>query len=507
MSKAQQLAVEILKGNRKAIAKAITLAENNNIEGQKLASLLYSHIGEAHIIGITGPGGVGKSTLVEKLAKELRNKGKSVGIIAVDPTSPFSGGAFLGDRIRMQGLSLDEGVFIRSMATRNNPGGLARATKDTVRILDASGKDVVIVETVGAGQSEVNVVGIAQTIVVVLAPGFGDEIQAIKAGMMEIGDIFVINKADQENADRAVIDIQAMLGLGDKKSKWNPPIIKTTATTGDGTLQLLEKINEHRQYLEENGGSLRQKTLIELEVIEAIKQKTAEHIIQSLRKSGRLSSLIASVSAKEVDPYTAAERVVQDQIRHTNPDRDCSVKECLTTKHNLEVGLVQVYTGRGKGKTSAAFGLALRAIGRGFKVYVIQFIKGGFDYGELYSIKQLPNLKLKAFGRGKFITEKPPREVDIKSAKEALELAENVVNSSKYDIVILDEVNVALNLKLINTQRIVELAKNKPRNVELILTGRDAPNEIIEIADLVTEMKEIKHPFKKGVLPRKGIEF
>ncbi len=274
MSRVQQLVVEILKGNRKAIAKAITLVESNNIEGQKLASLLYSHTGEAHIIGITGPGGVGKSTLVEKLAKELRNKGKSVGIIAVDPTSPFSGGAFLGDRIRMQGLSLDEGVFIRSMATRNNPGGLARATKDTVRILDASGKDVVIVETVGAGQSEVNVVGVAQTIVVVLAPGFGDEIQAIKAGMMEIGDIFVMNKADQENADRAVIDIQAMLGLSDKKSKWNPPIIKTIATTGDGTLQLLEKINEHRKYLEGNGGSMRQKTLIEMEVIEAIKQKT-----------------------------------------------------------------------------------------------------------------------------------------------------------------------------------------------------------------------------------------
>jgi LAO/AO transport system kinase len=320
LSKAQQLAVDILKGNRKAIAKAITLAESNSTEGHKLASLLYSHTGDAHIIGITGPGGVGKSTLVEKLAKEIRNRGKSVGIIAVDPTSPFSGGAFLGDRIRMQGLSLDEGVFIRSMATRNNPGGLARATKETVRILDASGKDVVIVETVGAGQSEVNVIGIAQTIVVVLAPGFGDEIQAIKAGMMEIGDIFVINKSDQENADRAVIDIQAMLGLSDKKRKWNPPIIKTIATTGDGTLQLLEKINEHRKYLEKNGDSLRQKTLIEMEVIEAIKQKTTEHILHSLRKSGRLSSIVASILAKEVDPLTAAEKVVQDQMRLANPE-------------------------------------------------------------------------------------------------------------------------------------------------------------------------------------------
>jgi cob(I)alamin adenosyltransferase len=168
---------------------------------------------------------------------------------------------------------------------------------------------------------------------------------------------------------------------------------------------------------------------------------------------------------------------------------------------------VQVYTGQGKGKTSAAFGLALRAIGRGFQVYIIQFIKGGFDYGELYALKHLPNLELKAFGRGKFITEKPPNEVDVKSAQEALELAETVVNSGKYDIVILDEVNVALNLKLIETQRIMDLVKSKPRNVELILTGRDAPSEVIEIADLVTEMKEIKHPFKKGVHPRKGIEF
>jgi len=173
----------------------------------------------------------------------------------------------------------------------------------------------------------------------------------------------------------------------------------------------------------------------------------------------------------------------------------------------LEKGLVQVYTGNGKGKTSAAFGLALRAAGRGLKVYIIQFIKGGFDYGELYVIDKLPNLKLKAFGRGKFVTEKPPGKEDIKLAGEALALAEEVVKSGEYDIVILDEINVTLNLKLIKTENVLELIKNKPKHVELVLTGRHAPSQIIEAADLVTEMKEVKHPFNKGYQARKGVEY
>ena len=173
----------------------------------------------------------------------------------------------------------------------------------------------------------------------------------------------------------------------------------------------------------------------------------------------------------------------------------------------LEKGLVQVYTGNGKGKTTAAFGLALRAIGRGLQVYVIQFIKGGFDYGELYVVDKLPNLTLKAFGRGKFVTEKPAGKEDVELAEEALALAEEVVKSGEYDIVILDEINVALNLKLIKTEKVLELIKNKPKHVELVLTGRYAPNEIIEAADLVTEMKEVKHPFNKGFQARKGIEY
>ncbi|MDH5482844.1 MAG: cob(I)yrinic acid a,c-diamide adenosyltransferase [Candidatus Bathyarchaeota archaeon] len=173
----------------------------------------------------------------------------------------------------------------------------------------------------------------------------------------------------------------------------------------------------------------------------------------------------------------------------------------------LEKGLVQVYTGDGKGKTSAAFGLALRAIGRGLKVYIIQFIKGGFDYGELYVIDKLPNLKLKAFGRGKFVTQKPPRKEDTKLAEEALQLAREVIENGEYDMVILDEINVALNLKLVNLESVLKLIKNKPKHVELVLTGRYASNEIIEAADLVTEMTEVKHPFKKGCQARKGIEY
>jgi cob(I)alamin adenosyltransferase len=173
----------------------------------------------------------------------------------------------------------------------------------------------------------------------------------------------------------------------------------------------------------------------------------------------------------------------------------------------LEKGIVQVYTGDGKGKTSAAFGLALRAVGRGLKVYVIQFIKGGFDYGELYVIDKLPNIKLKAFGRGKFVIHKPPRKEDVKLAEEAFKLAKEVVESGEYDMVILDEVNVALNLKLISLEEVLEFIKKKPKHVELVLTGRYAPNEIVEVADLVTEMREVKHPFKKGFQARKGIEY
>jgi LAO/AO transport system kinase len=319
---AQQLVNAVLKGDRRAAARAITLIENNSPETQKIVSSLYPHTGKAQIVGVTGPSGAGKSTLVEKLVRELRRRGKTVGVIAVDPTSPFSGGAFLGDRIRMQDLSTDVGVFIRSMATRNNPGGLARATKDAVRILDAAGKDVVIVETVGAGQSEVDIIKIAQTVIVVLAPGLGDEIQAIKAGIMEIGDIFVVNKADRENASKTVTDIQAMLELSNGKDGWRPAIVKTVATEGKGTNQLLEKIDEHIKCLKEGEADLRQKRIVEAELVEAIRQKTAEQIIEALRKNGELEKLISQILNRQMDSQTAAEKALSEQSKKSAREGD-----------------------------------------------------------------------------------------------------------------------------------------------------------------------------------------
>jgi len=289
--------------------------ENNTFEAQKLSASIYPHIGKAHIIGLTGPGGSGKSTLIEKIVREYRRRSKTVGVVAVDPTSPFTGGAFLGDRIRMQELSTDEGVFIRSMATRNYPGGIAKATKDAVRILDASGKDIVIVETVGAGQSEVEIIRVAQTVVVIHAPGLGDEIQAIKAGLMEIADIFVINKADRENADKALMDIQAILQLNNKEKAWKTPVLKTVALTGEGVQRLLEKIEEHRRYLEKEVARKKSLLSAEAELIEAIKEKAVNSIIDELRREGKLEDLLKKILQKEVDPTSAAEKLVKRKIR------------------------------------------------------------------------------------------------------------------------------------------------------------------------------------------------
>lgn len=315
MTKTDETVKGIIAGNRRTIAKAITIIENDEPEAQELVAKIYPHTGKAHIIGLTGAGGAGKSTLIEKLVKEYRRKGKTVGVIAVDPTSPFSGGAFLGDRIRMQELCNDRDVFIRSMATRNYAGGIAKATKEAVRILDAAGKDIVIVETVGAGQAEVEIIKVAQTIVVVHAPGLGDEIQAIKAGMMEIADIFVVNKADREDADKAVIDIQANLQLNNKERPWKPPVLKTVALTGEGTSGLIGKIEEHRCFLAQNPecrrASLRSKA--EAELVEAIRDRVTSSLINALKKEGKFDELLHEIMERKIDPVSAAEKLVKKE--------------------------------------------------------------------------------------------------------------------------------------------------------------------------------------------------
>ena len=314
MTKTEETVKDVLEGKRRSIARAITIIENDDPEARELIAQIYPHTGKAHIIGLTGAGGAGKSTLIEKIVKEYRRIGKKVGVVAVDPTSPFTGGAFLGDRIRMQDLCTDKDVFIRSMATRNYAGGIARATKDAVKILDAAGKDIVIVETVGAGQSEVEIIKVAQTIVVVHAPGLGDDIQAIKAGIMEIADIFVINKADRDNADKAVIDIQSNLQLNNKESPWKPPVLKTIALTGDGISELIEQIDKHRCFLEGNlecrTTSLRTKA--ETELIEAVKEGVTTSLMDDLKKEGKFEELIHEIMDKKTDPASAARRLLKE---------------------------------------------------------------------------------------------------------------------------------------------------------------------------------------------------
>lgn len=311
MKQIEQLVQGVLKGDRRSIARTITLIENSQPEARKIMSLLYPKTGGAHIIGVTGPTGSGKSTLIEKMISELRKKGRTVGVVAVDPTSPFTGGAFLGDRVRMQEHSTDDGVFIRSMATRNALGGLAKATRDAVRVLDASGKDVIIMETVGAGQSEVEIIKVAQTVVVVLAPGLGDDIQAIKAGIMEIGDIFVVNKADRDNVNKAVSDVQAMLEMNTEKTGWKPSVLKTTALTGEGVAELLSKIEEHREYLKTGVLEASRKERVETELVEVLKQKIAESIIEDLKRKGDWEKLTEKILARETDPYSAAEMLLR----------------------------------------------------------------------------------------------------------------------------------------------------------------------------------------------------
>jgi len=312
MTSIAELVSGALSGSVRALAKLITLVENEMPGAVEALQQLYPRTGHAYIVGITGPPGSGKSTLTDKITKELRKKGYTVGIVAVDPTSPFSGGALLGDRLRMQDITNDEGVFVRSMATRGTLGGLSRATADTVKILDAFGKDFILIETVGVGQDEVDIVKTADTTLLISVPGLGDEIQALKAGIMEIGDIFVVNKSDREGADRLVTELSLMLDLNPAMGPWRPPIVKIVATLGEGILDLTEKIWKHRQFLQEGSGLLRKRNeRAKQEILNLIEGEVSKYIHKMLKYDVTFDEVIEQVVARKKDPYSYAQKVTE----------------------------------------------------------------------------------------------------------------------------------------------------------------------------------------------------
>jgi len=312
---AEQLAERLVAGDRLALSRLISAVESGREDARQALRCLYPKTGRAHVVGVTGPPGSGKSTLTTRMAIEYRARGKTVGIVAVDPTSPFTGGAILGDRVRMMELHSDPGVFMRSMATRGVMGGLARSTLDVVLLLDAFGKDVVMVETVGVGQDEVEIARAADTTLVVGVPNLGDDIQAIKAGILEIADVLVVNKADVAGADRLVADLRAMQQLGADTER-AVPILQTVVTVGTGVSALLDSVEEHRAYLERSGRWRERRADSARRQVRAIVEDRVQRRFERLTVGERWDERFASIAARDQDPYSVAEEVLGEVARY-----------------------------------------------------------------------------------------------------------------------------------------------------------------------------------------------
>jgi len=309
-------AKEILAGDIQAAARLMRDLDDEMPAARRVLKRLYRHTGRAYIVGVTGAPGAGKSTLVDGLTGHFRANGMTVGIVAIDPTSPFSGGAILGDRIRMQKHTMDEGVFIKSLATRGHLGGLSRSTIDIVNVMDAMGKDIILIETVGVGQDEVEIVKVAHTNLVLVVPGLGDDIQAMKAGILEIADLFVVNKADREGADKTRRELETMVAMNEYgEGDWRPPVMPTNAQDGTGLPELLREVERHRMHvsLEENLSRYRLgKATVEL--LEILRNRLFEKAVEDLRGHGLFDSLVRDIAEKKLDPYTVSEKVVDHRF-------------------------------------------------------------------------------------------------------------------------------------------------------------------------------------------------
>ena len=311
---------KVIAGDVRTVARLISDIDDGKPEAWEILKMLYPHTGNAYIIGITGAPGVGKSTLVDKIVGLFRDRDLTVGVLAIDPTSPFSGGAILGDRIRMQRHSMDKGVYLRSLATRGYFGGLSRSTRCAIDVLDAMGKDIILVETVGVGQDEVDIVKSADTTIVVVIPGMGDEVQAIKAGLLEVGDIFVINKADKDGAEATQNDLQNMIGLAQQKysqRNWVPPIVKTQALQAEGLSTLIEEIDRHKHSLHTKaaaGKAARKMERLREALAEMLKDRILENVLDNLVQTGDLDRIVEAILNGKLDPYTACDNLLQDKF-------------------------------------------------------------------------------------------------------------------------------------------------------------------------------------------------